>query len=412
MGKPYVLVGAGGRGRGMFALPMVKELKAFATLVGICDANSQRARLLSEECGGIHWFNDFDEMIHTCKPETVIVTTIDSSHHEFIIRGLEAGCDVISEKPMTIDADKCRAIMEAERRSGRKVAVTFNARYLPYVVKVKELLKEKVIGDIHHVQLEWFLDRKHGADYFRRWHRRLDQSGGLLIHKASHHFDMVNWWLDDEPVMVHAFGDLRFFGRHREIRGQRCLTCGHRESCSFYYDISSQPFTKSYYLEAEQADGYIRDQCVFGDDIDIFDTMSVHVKYGTGALLTYSLTSYNPMEGWKASFVGTEGRLEAEYVFSGPGCSPDARTVKVYGTNGDLQSVEVPEESGGHGGSDERLRRMLFVGGTPDVLNQRADSRAGAMSVLIGAAANRSILQGTPVAIDDMLQPVPGSEGS
>ena len=55
------------------------------------------------------------------------------------------------------------------------------------------------IGEITGVDFRWYLDRVHGADYFRRWHRRKDKSGGLLVHKATHHFDLVNWWLASTP---------------------------------------------------------------------------------------------------------------------------------------------------------------------------------------------------------------------
>ena len=49
------------------------------------------------------------------------------------------------------------------------------------------------------MHFEWALDTVHGADYFRRWHREKKNSGGLLVHKSSHHFDLVNWWLGDVP---------------------------------------------------------------------------------------------------------------------------------------------------------------------------------------------------------------------
>lgn len=389
----------------MFALPLVRELHEYAKLAGICDISLHRAKLLSEECGGnIPCFSDFDTMLQVCQPDAVIVTTIDSMHHAYIIRGLEAGCDVITEKPMTIDADKCMEILEAERKSGKKVIVTFNARYVPYALKIKQLLREGIIGDIQSVHLEWFLDQKHGADYFRRWHRNMENSGGLLLHKATHHFDMVNWWLADEPEKLHAFGDLRFFGPRRPNRGQRCLTCEHQNTCGFFFNIQAHELTRKLYYDAEQerADGYIRDQCVFGEDIDIYDTMSVNVKYKKGTYLSYSLTAYNPMEGWKASLVGTEGRMELEYRFSGPKSKAATNQIHIYKAGSGMETVEVKQETGSHGGGDARLRRMVFVGDIADAMNQQADSWAGAMSLMIGAAANASIREGQPIVIRDL----------
>ncbi|GAA3407936.1 Gfo/Idh/MocA family protein [Paenibacillus hodogayensis] len=402
--KKYVIVGAGGRALGMFARPFASELKGVAELVGVYDVNPVRATILSEKAGGVPVFDHFENMIAATKPDAVIVTTPDSLHDEYIIRALEAGCDAISEKPMTTDAEKCRAIIEAEKRTGKRVVVTFNCRFMPYVVRVKELLKEGTIGDILHVTLNWSLDTRHGADYFRRWHRQMKNSGGLLIHKSTHHFDMVNWWLDDEPATVYADGSRLFYGPTRENRGKTCSTCSHTKSCEFYFDISANEFTRTFYKEAEQYDGYYRDQCVFGEDIDIYDTMSLNVKYGKGTQLSYSLNAYSPYEGWKATFVGTKGRIEAETSHSGLETDNDFEYIRIYNHNNELLTLQSRKAGGDHGGGDARLRRMIFVGDVADPLGQMAGSRAGAMSLLIGAAANISIAESKRVVIDELLK--------
>ncbi|GGD82610.1 4,5-dihydroxyphthalate dehydrogenase [Paenibacillus nasutitermitis] len=389
----------------MFAVPLAAELKTDVELVGVYDVNPVRARLLSDAAHGMAVFDDFDRMIQEARPDSVIVTTPDSLHDYYIIRSLEAGCDVISEKPMTTTADKCRAILEAERRTGKKVTVTFNCRFMPYVVRVKELLKEGAIGRIHSVALEWSLDKSHGADYFRRWHRQMSNSGGLLIHKSTHHFDMVNWWLEDEPESVFANGDLSFYGPTRAERGERCWTCHHKSTCEFHYDISESDFTRSMYQKAEQEDGYYRDQCVFGDDIDIYDTMSLSVKYAKGTLLTYSLQAYSPYEGWKATFIGTKGRLEAEEYQSGFE-KEEMNEIRLYNRAGERTTLHSLKASGIHGGGDSILRRMIFTDDVSDPLGQRAGSRAGAMSLIIGAAANISIEEKRLVAIRELLQEV------
>ncbi|PYI53534.1 Gfo/Idh/MocA family protein [Paenibacillus flagellatus] len=402
--KKYAIVGAGGRAYGMFAKPFSTELKGVAELVGVYDVNPVRAEMLGRQAGGAPVFGDFDAMLRETKPDAVIVTTPDSLHDHYIIRALEAGCDAVSEKPMTTSAEKTRAIIEAERRTGKRVVVTFNCRFMPYVVRIKELIREGAIGDILHVAMEWSLDTSHGADYFRRWHRQMKNSGGLLVHKSTHHFDMVNWWLDDEPESVFARGARLFYGPTRDNRGERCLTCEHRQSCEFYFDITASEFTRSFYRDAEAHDGYVRDRCVFGDDIDIYDTMSLNVRYAKGTLFTYSLNAYSPYEGWKATFVGTKGRIEAEERHSGPDHDAGHDIIRLYNRRNELVTMRSRKASGDHGGGDQRLRRMIFAGDVPDPLGQMAGSRAGAMSLLIGAAANESIESGRPVAISDLLQ--------
>src|SRR5213078_883482 len=136
---------------------------------------------------------------------------------------------------MTIDAESCRAILEAVERTGRRLRVAFNYRYSPSRTAVKGLLQEGIIGRVKAVHFEWLLDTIHGADYFRRWHRDKRNSGGLMVHKATHHFDLVNWWLGAVPVSVFATGKREFYtptmARRMGLSGahERCLNCPEKE---------------------------------------------------------------------------------------------------------------------------------------------------------------------------------------
>ncbi|MBY0164376.1 Gfo/Idh/MocA family oxidoreductase [Cytobacillus firmus] len=401
--KKYVLVGAGSRALYMFAKPMVTDWKGVLTFEGVYDANPVRARFLSEECGGIPVYDDFDGMIAAAKPDVVIVASTDYTHHTYIVQALRAGCDVISEKPMTIDEDKCREILQAESESGKKVTVTFNLRFAPYFATVKELLLQGVIGDVYHIDLEWFLDRRHGADYFRRWHAEMKNSGGLLVHKSTHHFDIVNWWMNSRPAEVHAFGTRRVYGDDRQDHGERCLTCHRKDECEFYMDIEKDPFLEKYYRQAEEADGYLRDRCLFDGRIDIYDTMSVNVRYNNDAMLTYSLVAYSPYEGWRAAINGSKGRIEVSNVYSNADMKQgEASRIHIYRADGTEELIEVNTSAAGHGGGDAKLRKALFEGGIEDPLGQQADSSVGAESLLIGATANRSIAEGRAMKLPDV----------
>ncbi len=403
--KRYALAGASSRGLFMYAKPIAEQYCDTSQLVGVYDVNSVRANYLSRNCGGVPVFSSFDAMLAEGKPDCVIVTTVDRFHSDYVIRALEAGCDAITEKPMTMDDARVRAILAAEQRTGRKVTVTFNYRFSPYVTRVKELLRDGAVGRVLSVDFEWILDTSHGADYFRRWHRRLENCGGLLVHKATHHFDMINWWIEDEPERVYAFGTRQMYGPTREQRGERCSTCQYARTCEFYVNYVADPLMKALYFDAEKEDGYYRDRCVFSEQIDIYDTMSATVRYKQGPLLSYSLIAHSPYEGWRCAINGTGGRLEAEEFHSGLFTRLPSQTIKVFNRKGEMVSYEIPKPTGGHGGGDERLLERLFSGRTiPDPLGHMANSWAGAMSVLIGVAANQSIATGQPITIADLLK--------
>ncbi|GMA63279.1 Gfo/Idh/MocA family oxidoreductase [Alicyclobacillus fastidiosus] len=429
----YCIVGTGSRGIGMFAKDLVSEYADVAQLVALCDANLGRLEYARAVLGQhIPIFTDFDQMMNAIECDTVIVTTKDATHHEFILKALQYGRDVITEKPMTIDDEKVRAILQAERETGKRVRVSFNYRYAPYKTKVKELLMQGIVGQVHSVEFRWYLDTVHGADYFRRWHRQKRNSGGLLVHKATHHFDLINWWLGEEPIDVFAVGSRQFYRSERKPgHSERCRTCELGHSCEFYLDVSEGEY-RSLYLDHEAHDGYYRDQCVFSDDTDIEDTMSVLARYPNDIQLTYALTAATPFEGWQVAFNGSKGRLEAfepEYFISEEDQSDfslrrdekvrtpvdwrfakpwqkeslTSHEIRFYPLFGGVQTFEVPLGQGGHGGGDRLLKDHLFRDATTDPLGHQAGSRAGAMSVLLGVAANRSIAERRMVSISELL---------
>lgn len=405
--KKYALAGCSGRALGMFARRIQEDFADNAKLVGMFDPNHKKFEYYNSQLKEhVPGYTNYKKMLAEQKPDCVIVTTIDSMHHKYIIEALEAGSDAITEKPMTTDEKKCAAILKAEKKTGKKVYVTFNYRHTPYCTRVKELIREGKVGKILSIHFEWYLDTSHGADYFRRWHRRKENSGGLLVHKATHHFDIANWFLEEDPVEVHAFGDRRFYGPTRKERGDRCLTCRHKKTCEFYWNIEATgERVKGLYIDAESVDNYHRDGCVFSPDIDIEDTMAVNIKYSGGAFMTYSLIAHSPYEAWKMSINGTGGRLEIGEAHSGNRTLDNFQYIDYYERKEGKITYKIPRAGGGHGGGDERLLRMLFVGDLKDPLGLMAGTKAGAMSILTGISANKSIESGKPVDVKKLLPP-------
>lgn len=388
----------------MFARAIVERYADAAALVGLCDPNPKRSAWVRDQlCADIPTYQDFETMVHQTRPDTVIVTTVDRYHAEYIRRAFALGCDVICEKPLAITAEMCRDIIDAENEYGRKVTVTFNCRFMPYFARIKSLLAGGLVGRVLNVDFEWLLDTSHGADYFRRWHRRMENSGGLLVHKATHHFDIVNWLLEQDPVTVSANGTLKYYGKTRKNTGERCLTCPHTDTCEFRFRDAQVPYIQHMYFEAEDCDGYYRDRCVFSDEIDIYDNMSLSVRYSQDTLMSYSLVAHSPYEGWRMSISGVNGRLEASQFSSGPFRKESLEHVCFYNRLGERIQYDIPKGEGSHGGGDEKLLRMMLRGGVDDPLGQFAGSREGVMSAMIGIAANASIAQSRTVAVKELL---------
>jgi predicted dehydrogenase len=399
------LVGTGIRGTTMWGRDLRAHDSDLAELVALSDTNPLRLAYARGFVGGdLPTFVDCDAMLDAAKPDVLVVATPDATHDGYVKKALERGLNVVTEKPMTTDETKCRALLAAEKKAGKPIVVGFNYRFSPIMERVKATLLSGAIGDVLSVDLRWYLDVRHGADYFRRWHGRRANSGSLWVHKATHHFDLVNWWLEDEPQRVVARHDLKVYGKNGPFRAEKCRGCPHAARCRFAFDAAADPQLKALYLDCESADGYLRDACLFREEIDIPDTMGAVVSYGKGALLTYSLNAAMPYEGFSLGINGTAGRIDVRRFDRQPWDRPQGAEIRVTKSFGGSESLDLRITSADHWGGDPKLRRALFAPDAPDPLRQRANSRAGAMSILTGVAALRSAdRDGDPVAVADLL---------
>jgi predicted dehydrogenase len=427
--KRYAIVGTGSRAS-MFVTAVTRTYNETAELVGFCDLsqtrmdwyNKQLAEQLNMPPLPTFLADDFDKMVEETKPDTVIVTTIDAYHHQYIVRAMELGCDVISEKPMTIDIDKLKAIYDAIDRTGKSLRVTFNYRYAPAYTQFRKLIMDGVVGRPLAVDFSWILDTSHGADYFRRWHREKENSGGLLVHKATHHFDLVNWWIDSYPKQVFAMGDLLFYGKENaEARGEsypytRYTDVDDAKDDPFALSLHSKSAFEGLYLNAEEETGYIRDRNVFGEPITAEDTMNVTARYKNGVLLSYNLIAYAPWEGLRVAVTGTKGRVEMDIIENVTHLKSDTSAaaskgafkqtqIRAFPMFGESYDVEVPRGTGGHGGADPVMLEQIFSDNPPaDPFNRAASHIDGAASILVGISANQSIKTGQLINVDELFK--------
>jgi len=403
--KRYAIIGTGHRATGMWGKDLADRYADVVQFVGLCDINPKRVeagrKLIGVECPT---FTDFDAMCAATKPEVLMVTTVDATHVEYITRALAKGIDVITEKPMVTDERQCQAVIDAEKRYKRHITVAFNYRYAPKHQTIKELIQSGEIGKITAVDFSWYLDVRHGADYFRRWHRLKSRGGSLWVHKASHHFDLINWWLGADPVEVTAYGKLNVYGKNGPFRHTNCRPCPHKGTCPFYWDVTKDARLTKLYSECETEDGYQRDGCVFKEDVDIYDTMSAIVKYSNGVNMSYSLNAHEPIEGYRLAFNGSKGRLEIRDYERQPWEAETQTEMHLTRNFGKREIIPVPEIKGGHSGGDDRLRDVIFRGAKVPEYLKLPGSRAGAMSCLTGIAARTSVEQGRPVKIGSLVR--------
>lgn len=423
----------------MYVRAITERFSDHAELAALCDPNPARsefyARHLARRPSLWHPEN-LEEMIRRESIDRVIVTARDDAHADLIVRALHAGARVVTEKPLTINVDGAAAIEAAVQATGGEVLVTFNYRYSPRNTTLRRVIAEGMIGQVTSVDFSWMLDTAHGADYFRRWHRDKHASGGLLVHKASHHFDLVNWWLGSTPTRVFASGGLRFYGaqnaRSRGMPDHAARGTHDGDHGAFELDLRTDPRLTALYLDAESHDGYHRDQDVFGDGITIEDNLAVIVNYRSGATVSYSLNAHAPWEGYRVAINGTEGRAELEVTERAwvpaqselhPTIDPSAGAGGVSGASSaprhqgerltvqrhwqeaadiPIHSGSMAGDAGAHGGGDDLLLSDIFLGPGADEFARAATWIDGMHAIAVGIAGNRSLESGHAVRIQDL----------
>jgi predicted dehydrogenase len=227
----------------------------------------------------------------------------------------------------------------------RRLVVTFNYRYSAAYTRLRQLVAEGAIGTPHLVDFSWMLDTSHGADYFRRWHREKPMSGGLLVHKASHHFDLVNWWICSWPEI--------------SIEDTMAICARYRSGTLLSYSLVAYSPWEGLRV------------AITGDKgrVELDERHGAHVIEETPT-------------GEGSEGAGVERRIRLFPMFRSP------------------VEIEVEAEPGPHAGDGLMLEQLFAAGPPPDPWDRAASHLDGAAAVLLGAAANKSLAEGVPVVID------------
>lgn len=418
-----IVCGISNRAIKMYIEAILTYFKQNNRIVGLIDPDPRRVELCKEKYPELRNLpsgqpDAIDQMINELKPDILLVAGRDDTHVNYILKGLQHHLTVITEKPMVTNVKDVKKVIDAEAKSNGKVIVAFNYRYNPFHRKIKEMILEDKLGRITSIDLNWYIDTYHGASYFKRWNRRRDFSGGLSIHKSTHHFDLVNWWINQNPVEVFAFGALNYYGKDGELNPSQanhryCGTCDEKSACQYYrrwtnrrnsFSVKDDHLSSN--IEESAYTNYRPDACIFDHEIDIEDTYTATVKYDKGALLSYSVNFSTPYEGYRLAINGTKGRLETtEYHEPNRIAFPfPEQTIDYFPLFGSKEIIHVIQNEGGHGGGDPLLLEDLFLGVDPnrpyDIL---AGTHAGAYSIAVGEGVWRSVKENQPIRIHELL---------
>ena len=172
-------------------------------LVGVCDIVPERGQSVSREYGAPA-FATLAEMLAETRPEVLSITTFPDSHLELALQAFNAGCHVLCEKPVAMNAGEAAQMVRAAEDAGRLLSVCFQYRHWDESVWLKERIAAGDLGHVHSIRT-WG-GGVHGFATNPDYHRMARAGGGILAHWTIHNLDLALWLLDHpEPVTASAF---------------------------------------------------------------------------------------------------------------------------------------------------------------------------------------------------------------
>jgi len=313
---------------------------------------------------------DWQEILGRGDVDAVAVCVPDFLHEEVVVAALEAGKHVFQEKPMALTIEGCDRILQAWRQSGKRLMVGHNMRYMTWVRTMKDVIRRGQIGEPQGAWCHHYVGT--GGDwYFHDWHALRKNTTSLLLQKACHDFDVMQWLLSQWPQTVSAFGARQYFGGDRDP-ALTCSACPDQGRCPEFQTGS-------------------REQCVFRQTVDVEDHAVVNLVYDQGALGSYTQNHFLPHHRYSRDHVviGTEG-----VVWNSPGEDrvyvDTRRSWRGKWLEYSNQVYEMKPVRGGHGGADPEICQA-FVNHVLDGEELVATPPAARMAVAAGCQATRSI---------------------
>lgn len=423
-----IIVGAGHRALAYASL--AKQQPDKMKIVGVADPIELRRKMVADEynLSSEQCFESAEELAAKGKlADAIINGTMDNQHVQTTIPLLEAGYDVLLEKPFAVTEEEVHQLDDVVKKTGRKVMICHVLRYAPFYTECKKRVLNGEIGDIINIQTAEHVSYHHIASCFIRgkWHRKDVCGSSILMAKCCHDLDLLTWFNSGcDPMKVSSFGGLHYFTRDKapENAGEYCLLdCPIEKECLYsarkhYLD---HPERWSFYVwtgiehlenpSIEDKEAFLKDKnnpyskCVWKLDNNVADRQAVMVEFADGTIATHNLIGGTSRPMRKIHIIGTKGELHGimddnKYYLRGIDTRPGHEYSEVeYDLNDEGDTTGA---FGGHGGGDMRLVEdfvSVIEGNEPSIsCTALADSINGH---LIGMAADRAMEQNVIVEL-------------
>lgn len=393
------IVGTGTRGTGCFG-KLLSE-RDDVEIAALCDPNPVRMRGAAKILGITpNFYSSMDEMSKKETLDGVIITSPDACHHQCAMTALKLGWNVLIDKPLATNVKDGKEIIETAKKVGKTVMIGFNLRHHSVLKRLKEIISSGTLGKVFLAENREFYDG--GRTYMARWNRLFSMTGGLWIHKASHDFDIFNWLLDfPKPVRIASFASVNVlkpsgipFELDNGIQpGPDCNSCHYNKSCKESWVLSENEMAQ-WGPEAVKEDGYTKNLCIYTSDKDNHDNGLCILEYENN--IKVSLFE---------SFIGSKS--DRLYTINGDRAIAEAslserRITITPRWGGEITTIILPAEGGGHGGADPELVDT-FCKVLRGEKSTTSTAEHGLLATALGQAAEMSRRQSRMVNLEEIL---------
>ena len=325
------MIGCGGMGRAIVKALLRQSERLIVRGLFDPDKRSVKAALDSC-CPGAKVYRDYRSLIVSSDIDWVMIASWNCFHCEHAISAFKAGKDVFCQKPLATNLEDCLAMYRAWKKSGRMFYIGYTLRYSPHYRKIKELLDNRVIGDIISMEYNETLDFNHGGYIMGDWRRLTKYAGTHLLEKCSHDIDLANWMVGFDASRVASFGGLDFFLPHNKKHIERV---GKNDKG----------------LDAYRTWGGMVNMNPFTSKKDIVDNQVAIIEYANGVRATFHTNCNSAIPERRMYILGTEGTIRADVIAG-------KIETKRIGFNTQIKNIDAGVH-GGHGGGDSVLCKEL-----------------------------------------------------
>lgn len=417
--KPVTAIIVGAGHRAFVYSKLAKTDPDKLKIVGVADPNPVRRQKAMEEFGFGEdmCFESADELAKKGKlADAIINGTMDEQHLVTSVPLLNAGYDMLLEKPFAVNEKEMRELVACAKKNNSKVMICHVLRYTPFYYGIKEIVNSGEIGDIINIQTTEHVSYHHlSTSYVRgKWANSKKCHTSMLLAKCCHDLDIMMWMMSEtKPKKISSFGGkFQFKPENAPVgAGTICMkdcplvdTCvystkrlyiDHPDRWAFYVwdalEGIKNPTIEDKINLMKSDSPYAR--CIYKCDNDVVDHQSVMVEFESGATGTHNMVGGSSEPRRDIHIIGTKGEIfgnfeDSKFTVLKINPSPDAHNEECDVEEHDLRVTgDMVGAYGGHGGGDERLAAdfVKFIRGEEHSLACTSifDSVAGHLSVYL-----------------------------